>query len=61
MPIVVTCKLAKANWDTYGQYLPGPSDIVDGLTAIKELSNGNYSGAAAAFFLILMFLNLSRL
>ncbi len=46
-------KLAKANWDTYGQYLPGPSDIVDGLTAIKELSNGNYAGAAAAaFFLI---------
>lgn len=46
-------KLAKANYDTYGQYLPGPSDIVDGLTAIKELSNGNYEGAAAAaFFLI---------
>jgi RHS repeat-associated protein len=46
-------KLFKANYDTYGQYLPGPSDIVDGLTALQELSNGNYlSAAAAAFFLI---------
>lgn len=35
----------------YGQYLPGPSDIVDGLTALDEFSKGNYK-AAAGFFLI---------
>lgn len=46
-------QLFKLNYDAYGQYLPGPSDIVDGLTAIDELSKGNYTGAAAAaFFLI---------
>jgi hypothetical protein len=46
-------RLFEANYDTYGQYLPGPSDIVDGLTALQELGKGNYKGAAAAaFFLI---------
>src|SRR6185503_905913 len=46
-------KIAKARFDLYGQYLPGPGDIVDGLTAIDELNNGNYKSAAlSAFFLI---------
>jgi len=46
-------KIVKDRYDMYGQYLPGPSDIVDGLTAIDELSKGNYKAAAAAgFFLI---------
>jgi RHS repeat-associated protein len=46
-------KIAKGRYDLYGQYLPGPSDIVDGLTALDELSKGNYKSAAAAgFFLI---------
>lgn len=46
-------KLRKANWDTYGKYLPGVSDIDDGLTFIGNLKDGNYKAAAftALFFL----------
>jgi hypothetical protein len=46
-------KRAKANFDTYGQYLPGTGDISDGLTALDEFSKGNYGSAGlAALFLI---------
>lgn len=46
-------KIAKARYDMYGQYLPGPSDIEDGLNALGAISEGNYKSAAiSAFFLI---------
>jgi hypothetical protein len=45
-------KLLKANYDTYGKYLPGVSDVDDALTMISDLSDGNYKAAAftALFF-----------
>jgi len=39
-------KLAKANYDTYGKYLPGLSDLEDGVNLANELINGNYKMAA---------------
>jgi RHS repeat-associated protein len=39
-------KLAKANYDTYGKYLPGLSDLEDGVNLANELKNGNYKMAA---------------
>lgn len=39
-------KLAKANYDTYGKYLPGLSDLEDGANLINELKSGNYKKAA---------------
>ncbi len=46
-------KIVKARYDLYGQYLPGVSDIDDGLTFIGNIKNGNYKAAAftALFFL----------
>jgi len=46
-------KLTKANYETFGKYLPGVSDIEDGLTFIGQIKDGKYKAAAftALFFL----------
>lgn len=46
-------KIAKGRYDLYGKYLPGVSDIDDGLTFIGNIKDGNYKAAAftALFFL----------
>ncbi|MCB9059862.1 MAG: hypothetical protein H6627_14950 [Calditrichae bacterium] len=46
-------KIAKARYDTYGQFLPGISDINDGLEFIANIKDGKYKAAAfgALFFL----------
>lgn len=46
-------KIVKARYDLYGKYLPGVSDIDDGLTFIGNVKDGNYKAAAftALFFL----------
>jgi RHS repeat-associated protein len=46
-------KLGKANYETYGKYLPGVSGIDDGLTFISHIADGNFKAAAltALFFL----------
>lgn len=46
-------KIFKANYDTYGKYLPGISDIDDGLTFIGNLSDGNYKQAAFSAIMII--------
>jgi RHS repeat-associated protein len=46
-------QLFEANYNTYGQFLPGISDLVDGLDAISKLTNKQYKAAAlSALFLI---------
>lgn len=46
-------KIMKGRYDLYGQFLPGISDIDDGLTFISSLKDGDYKAAAftALFFL----------
>ena len=46
-------KIAKGRFNLYGKYLPGVSDIDDGLTFIGNMKAGNYKAAAftALFFL----------
>jgi RHS repeat-associated protein len=45
--------LFKANYDTYGRYLPGLSDIEDGFNMMQAIKEGNYKLAAmSAMFLL---------
>jgi RHS repeat-associated protein len=39
-------KIAKERYDLYGKYLPGVSDIDDGLTVVKNIKDKNYKSAA---------------